>query len=74
MSGWFLRGDFYAGHALHDILCRNSGFWFTYVLLSAGGQYFVIKQYHQDAPKEKLPIKIADVDRIHVYDMYVLES
>jgi hypothetical protein len=26
------------------------------------------------APKEKLSIEIADVDRIHVYDMYVLES
>jgi hypothetical protein len=34
----------------------------------------VIKQYHQDAPKEKLPIEIADIDRIHVYDVYVLET
>ena len=25
-------------------------------------------------PKEKLSIEIAEVDRIHVYDMYVLES
>ncbi len=38
-GGGCSRSDLYAGNAPHDILRRNSGFCFTYVLLSAGEEY-----------------------------------
>ena len=68
------RSDLYTRDPLHDEFRSHNCFGFADILLPARTLDYRFGRLLNNRPKEELAVEIADVDRIHVYDMNVLEA
>lgn len=69
-----IRRDLDPGDAVHDKLCSHIGFGVTDVFLSGHTSGREAQGCKSHSPEEKLAVQVADIDRVHVYYMYVLET
>lgn len=72
----YVRCNLYTGHARHNEFRGNDSFGLSDILRSGehDSAAKVTASRHNAIPEEKLSVQVADIYRVHVDDMDVLES
>ncbi len=69
-----IRSDLDPGDAVHDKLCSHICFGMPYVFLPSHTSGTGEQKWQLHSPEEELAVQVADIDRVHVYYMDVLEA